>query len=202
MSNRNTDNNWTIGNYKTNRYREVIDLDEEDYDYYYEVEIYGDGEYHIGQIDIEFLERFTERTWYALKNINTFYMVSGETIKFPDRPYFHQLVLPEVEKVDHRNGNGLDNRKKNLRDGSGGVNENNQSLHDNNTSGTNGVFFDEPNKRWRATWYENGKQQYKWFSIKKYGSDEKAKQKAIKHRQAMNEITGCLNGERKSSLVL
>ena len=30
---RNTDNNWTIGNYKTNRYRYVAD--------YIEVEIYG-----------------------------------------------------------------------------------------------------------------------------------------------------------------
>ena len=39
MSNRNTDDNWTIGNYETNRYRDVIDLDEEDY---YEVEIFGD----------------------------------------------------------------------------------------------------------------------------------------------------------------
>ena len=27
---RNTDDNWTIGNYETNRYREVVDLDEED----------------------------------------------------------------------------------------------------------------------------------------------------------------------------
>ena len=64
---RNTDDNWTIGNYKTNRYRELVDLDEQDY--YYEVEIYGDGEYHIGQIDKDFLNRFTERTWGA-KNKN------------------------------------------------------------------------------------------------------------------------------------
>ena len=202
MSNRNTDNNWIIGNYETNRYRDVIDLDlDEDY-YYYEVEIYGDGEYHIGKIDIDFLERFTERTWVAYKSGNNFYMRSGATIKFPDRPYFHRLVLHEVEKVDHRNGNGLDNRKKNLRDGSGGVNENNQTLHNDNTSGINGVSFISLNKRWRVQWYENGVLRAKYFSIKKYGSDEKAKQEAIKHRQAMNEITGCLNGTRKSSLVL
>ena len=52
---RNTDDNWTIGNYETNRYRDVIDLDlDEDY-YYYEVEIFGDGKYHIGKIDKVFL---------------------------------------------------------------------------------------------------------------------------------------------------
>ena len=195
MSNRNTDDNWTIGNYYKNRYRDVIDLDLDE-DYYYEVEIFGDGKYHIGKIDKEFLDRFTERTWHALKNINTFYMVSGETKKFPVRQLFHRLVLPEVDKVDHKDGNGLDNRKKNLRDGSGGVNENNQALHDNNTSGTNGVFFDEPNKRWRAQWSENGKLKSKSFSIKDYGSDEKAKQEAINYRQSMNVITGCTNGDR------
>ena len=195
MSNRNTDNNWTIGNYETNRYREVIDLNEEDYYFYFEVEIYGDGEYHIGQIDKDFLERFTERTWGAYKDGNNFYMRSRATIKFPDRQYFHQLVLPGVDIVDHKNRNGLDNRKKNLRDGSGGVNQNNQSLFITNTSGANGVSFDKRDKSWIAKWYENGTRKTKYISITKYGSDEKAKQEAIKHRKAMNGITGSTNGE-------
>ena len=191
---RNTDDNWTIGNYETNRYREVVDLDEEDE--YYEVEIYGDGEYHIGQIDKDFLDRFTERTWSAMKRGNNFYMLSGKTRNFPLNQLFHRLVLAEVDMVDHRNGNGLDNRKKNLRDGSGGVNENNRTMQDNNTSGTNGVSFDKTGQGWLAQWRENGARNTKYFSIKKYGSDEKAKQEAIKHRKAMNEITLCTNGTR------
>ena len=201
MSNRNTDDNWIIGNYETNRYRNVIDLDLDlDEDYYYEVEIFGDGKYHIGQIDIDFLERFTERTWNALKGGNNFYMYGTKTIKFPYNQYFHRLVLPGVEKVDHSNRNGLDNRKKNLKDGSDGVNQNNRALQKTNISGVNGIFFDKTQQRWRSTWYENGKQQYKWFSIKKYGSEEKAKQKAIEYRKAMNGITGSTNGERKISV--
>ena len=192
MSNRSLDANWTIGNYKDNRYRYVAD--------YIEVEIFGDGKYHIGKIDIEFLDRFTERTWYALKSGNNFYMRSGVTKKFHDRPLFHQIVFTEVDIVDHDNRNGLDNRKKNLRDGSGGVNENNQSLRDDNTSGATGVSFHKTQKSWRVQWQENGKQRSISFSIKKYGSDEKAKQEAIKHRKAMNGITGCTNGDRKISL--
>ena len=104
--------------------------------------------------------------------------------------------------MDHRNGNGLDNRKKNLRDGSGKVNANNQALLSNNTSGTNGVHFDKTKKRWRVTWQKNGKEQRANFTIKNYGSDEKAKQKAIEYRQAMNVITGCTNGERKHIVLV
>ena len=183
---RNTDNNWIIGNYKNNRYRYVDD--------YIEVEIYGQKEYHIGQIDKEILYRFTERTWYANKSNNNFYMESRATKNFPYNQKFHRLVLTEIDIVDHRDGNGLDNRKKNLRDGSGGVNENNQALRNTNTSGTNGIYFHK--KGWCAQWYKNGSQKSKYFSIKKYGSDEKAKQKAIEHRKAMNEITGSTNGDR------
>ena len=192
MSNRNTDNNWTIGNYKNNRYRYVDD--------YIEVEIYGDGEYHIGQIDKDFLNRFTERTWVADKQgTNIFYMKSNKTTKFPVDQRFHRLVLTGVDIVDHRNGNGLDNRKKNLRDGSGGVNENNMALNKTNTSGSNGVSFSKTKQRWVAQWHENGIQQHKWFSIKKYGSDEKAKQKAIEHRKSMDKITLCTNGTRSKA---
>ena len=194
MSNRNTDDNWTIGNYYKNRYRKVVDLDEEDE--YFEVEIYGDGKYHIGQIDKEFLERFTERTWGATKDGNSFYMYSSKTIKFPYNQKFHRLVIPDVDQVDHKYGKTLDNRKKNLRDCSGKVNANNQSLLITNTSGTNGIYFHNPKKGWCAQWYEDGAQKSKYFSIKKYGGDEKAKQEAIEYRQAMNEITGCTNGDR------
>ena len=192
MSNRSLDTNWTIGNYETNRYRYVDD--------YIEVEIFGGGKYHIGQIDKVFLNRFTERTWSARKGCNNFYMISKSTKKFPVEQKFHRLVLPEIDIVDHRDGNGLDNRKKNLRDGSDGVNQNNQALHNNNTSGTNGVYFNKRDKGWCARWRENGQNTSKYFSIKKYGSDEKAKQEAIEYRKAMNGITGSTNGYRKNSV--
>ena len=123
-------------------------------------------------------------------------MISRATKKFPVDQLFHRLVLLEVDIVDHRNRNGLDNRKKNLRDGSGGVNENNQVLHDNNISGTNGVSFHNHSKSWCASWKENGKRHCKYFNIKHYGGDEAAKQKAIEHRKAMDKITRCTNGER------
>ena len=187
---RNTDDNWINCKYKNNRYRYVAD--------YIEVEIYGHKKYHIGQIDKEFLNRFTERTWYAQKGGKNFYMKSGITKKFPSDQKFHRLVLPELDIVDHRDGNGLDNRKKNLKDGSSGVNQNNQALHNNNTSGANGVSFNKTYKLWCASWRENGVRITKYFSIKKYGSDEKAKQKAIEYRQSMNVITGSTNGERKN----
>ena len=94
-------------------------------------------------------------------------MISNKTIKFPYNQKFHRLVLPEVDIVDHDNRNGLNNRKKNLKDGSGGVNANNQALRDDNTSGTNGVSFHTDGKGWRAIWQKNGKNKSRYFSIKK-----------------------------------
>ena len=190
---RNTDENWINCKYKNNRYRYVDD--------YIEVEIFGKKKYHIGQIDKEFLNRFTERTWVADKQgTNIFYMKSNKTTKFPVDQRFHRLVLTGVDIVDHRDGNGLDNRKKNLKDGSGGVNQNNMTLLKTNTSGTNGVEFHKRDKSWIAKWKENGATRSIAFSIKKYGSDEKAKQKAIEYRQAMNKINRCTNGDRKISV--
>ena len=186
MTNRSLDTNWKIGNYYKNRHREVDD--------YIEVEIYGQREYHIGQIDKEFLDKFKERTWTAFKDGNYFYMCSGKTMNFPFVQKFHQLVLPDVDQVDHIYRNTLDNRKKNLRDGSGKVNNNNQALRDDNTSGTTGVSFYKQKKSWRVTWQENRKQQYKSFSIKRYGGYEEAKQEAIEYRKTKNKITGCMNG--------
>ena len=69
-------------------------------------------------------------------------------------PYAQVSRLAEV--VDHfsenkkENRNGLDNRSKHLRDGSGGVNEENCRRRKDNKSGVTGVCYDNASKAWRV----------------------------------------------------
>lgn len=116
----------------------------------------------------------TKTVWYAQR-------AKGE-IKL-----FHRLAYPSLENIDHINRDGLDNRKCNIRDGSGRVNDNNKRpIYTNNSSGANGVTFRQQggSARWVAKWNnEHGKPQTKSFNLKNYGGDsDLAKQAAIEWR--------------------
>lgn len=55
-----------------------------------------------------------------------------------------------THEIDHKNGNGLDNRKENLRDVTSVFNNRNRRLFKNNTTGVCGVHWVEKSKKWRA----------------------------------------------------
>jgi len=63
---------------------------------------------------------------------------------------FHRFVRPDIKIIDHKNRIGLDNRRSNLRNGSGCVNEWNQGKSTRNTSGQKGVCWYESRKKWCA----------------------------------------------------
>jgi len=52
--------------------------------------------------------------------------------------------------IDHENGDGTDNRWANLKAGHEGLNERNQALQKNNTSGVCGVTWNRVTERWHA----------------------------------------------------
>ena len=60
------------------------------------------------------------------------------------------LGLPPGTLVDHINGNGLDNRRCNLRPATRSQNGMNQPKHKNNTSGYKGVSWYPKTKRWKV----------------------------------------------------
>ncbi len=64
----------------------------------------------------------------------------------------HRLIIaPGADfQVDHKNHNGLDNRRKNLRVATKSQNEGNTSKRCTNTSGFKGVFWDKTRKKWLA----------------------------------------------------
>src|ERR1017187_6526577 len=65
------------------------------------------------------------------------------------RQYMHQLILSSA-KIDHRNGNGLDNRRENLRAATTSQNAINAKFNAKNTSGYKGVCKSPTKGKWIA----------------------------------------------------
>lgn len=65
--------------------------------------------------------------------------------------YMHAVIRPDLKKIDHKNRNGLDNRRRNLRRASESQNQMNRGLPKNNTSGFKGVSWIGREGRWRAS---------------------------------------------------
>ena len=62
--------------------------------------------------------------------------------------YIHRIIkdCPVDKVIDHKNGNGLDNRKCNLKVCTQKANSQNQKLSTNNTSGYRNIFYNKRNK--------------------------------------------------------
>ena len=67
----------------------------------------------------------------------------------------HKLIMPDDEQVDHRNHDGLDNRRTNLRYATLGEQARNKRKYSNNSSGFKGVS--QNNTNWCALIRVDGK---------------------------------------------
>lgn len=76
----------------------------------------------------------------------------------PHRVKMHREILgvSDALDVDHENGNGLDNRRHNLRPATRAQNIQNSKKRKDNTSGYRGVWWCSSSKRWRVDVVANG----------------------------------------------
>lgn len=69
-------------------------------------------------------------------------------------------TLSRLEHVDHKDGNGLNNQRSNLRLATPLQNSQNQKRRKSNNSGFKGVSWDKTRNKWRSTIKVDGKQKH------------------------------------------
>lgn len=113
-------------------------------------------------IDPEDVPLANLRSWYALESkkkggkVRSVYAAS----RVGDKIVLLHRVITNAEdglEVDHENGNGLDNRKKNLRQATRVQNSQNMKIRADNTSGYKGVSPFTRDAKWQACICVNGK---------------------------------------------
>lgn len=118
----------------------------------------------VALVDDEDFERLNAFKWFAQKHRSTFYadrkspMIGGKrkTIRM------HREIInaPIGVEVDHRNGNGLDNQKENLRLSSRSQNGANRFRYKNNRGRFKGVSWHKLTGKWQAEIQVNQVQKY------------------------------------------
>jgi hypothetical protein len=131
----------------------------------------------VALIDEEDHERVASRKWQAsVRKHGAVYVTDSS------RSYLHTF-LTGWDYVDHINGNGLDNRRANLRPATGSQNAYNKGPLSNNTSGFKGVSLHGASGRWVAKIYAEKVA----YNLGYYGSPADA---ARAYDAAANELHG------------
>jgi hypothetical protein len=98
---------------------------------------------------------YTKHKWYAMKTIQR----NGKGYKLLLHRFIMDVVDPKI-LVDHKNGNGLDNTRQNLRICSSAQNQINRIVSRNNKVGYKGVYYDKYKKLWVAEIQIYGKRKF------------------------------------------
>jgi hypothetical protein len=100
-----------------------------------------------------------------IKNSNLRYVIANTPMKDGKRSliHLHRLIMGITDskvKIDHKDGNGLNNTRDNLRLSTNSQNAYNAKDHKNNTSGFRGVTWDKRQERFEAKININGKKSH------------------------------------------
>ena len=107
----------------------------------------------VDDADYEWLNQYK---WHAIKSHSTWYV--KRNIRLPDGKrqiiYIHREILGlkygDKRQGDHRNHNGLDNRRGSIRICTGSQNKQNESPRENGSSKYKGVCWQKDAHKWRA----------------------------------------------------
>lgn len=119
---------------------------------------------YVAMVDDEDFEKLSRYKWWALPAKDrayagrTIYLGNGKTHSV----FMHREIMGAVgkEEVDHRDGDGLNNQRNNLRICTHAENLWNQKLSRSNKSGFKGVSWNKEMHKWTVILRVNGKQVY------------------------------------------
>ena len=112
-------------------------------------------------IDVADLSLVQKWNWWVLAGSHTTYAMRVDCSGRNRRTvYLHRIIMgdPEGFLIDHRDGNGLNNTRNNLRKATQAQNNRNSRISKTNTSGFKGVSAS--GRKWRAVIHMNDKQRY------------------------------------------
>jgi hypothetical protein len=105
----------------------------------------------VALVDDEDYEMVVKFNWSIHKCSHCFYGKKNRKRKGDKHTYMHRLILgltdPKI-KVDHKDGNGLNNQRSNLRVCSQTENVRNARSHKKSSSGYKGVCWANDKKKW------------------------------------------------------
>lgn len=103
----------------------------------------------VDDCDYEFLIKFN---WCAVLYSNSYYARAwvNEKVIFMHRAIMERIKPGFQGNIDHKNINGLNNQRQNLRIATKSQNGANRGPTKNNTSGFKGVCWDESRQKWCA----------------------------------------------------
>lgn len=103
----------------------------------------------VALVDDEDYENLNKWKWYAIKNHRNYYAVRYIN-KDKKTIFMHKEILKGII-CDHRDRNGLNNQKENLRIATLQQNNMNRRGCDNSSSNYKGVTWDKNAKKWRPS---------------------------------------------------
>lgn len=121
---------------------------------------------YVATVDASDVHLIDGYNWAVMPGKSAIYAVrSIWTDKGSRSVFMHRTIMgePDGKFVDHIDGDGLNNRRSNLREATGAQNSRNSRLRRNNVSGFKGVSWIKRPGKWSAQIMVDGKQSHLGF---------------------------------------